>query len=167
MIAPACIANVVSVGAVWDAALGSQAPLGCTDPDTQPDLVACFSNSGATTDLVAPGAAITSSKLGGGVGTPVHGTSYATPVAAGCAAVLLGIHWWLTPDQIETALESSSTAVTDAKNGLSFPRVDCVEALAATAQFVPTLPRSGVALLALLLLGAAWAGRRTVSARGL
>jgi hypothetical protein len=35
----------------------------------------------------------------------------------------------LTPNDIETALESSPTLVTDATNGLSFPRLDCLNAI--------------------------------------
>jgi subtilisin family serine protease len=125
--APACIANALSVGAVWDANVGSQTFLGCTDVTTAADQVTCFSNSDSETDLFAPGAFTTSTGLGGGTST-YGGTSQASPLAASCAALLLDKDEDLTPGQIETALESSSTLVTDTTNGLSFPRVDCWEA---------------------------------------
>jgi subtilisin family serine protease len=126
--APACFSSVISVGAVYDADLGSQTRFLCTDPSTAPDQVTCWSNSNAVTDLFAPGALVTSTGIGGGTST-FAGTSQASPLAAACAALLLEADPTLTPDQVEVALKSSSTTVTDPKNGLSFPRLDCEEAL--------------------------------------
>jgi len=34
-----------------------------------------------------------------------------------------------TPDQVAAALAASPTRITDPKNGLSFPRLDCADAL--------------------------------------
>jgi hypothetical protein len=34
-----------------------------------------------------------------------------------------------TPDQVTAALKASPTLVTDPKNGLSFPRLDCAHAM--------------------------------------
>ena len=134
MRAPACIANAISVGAVWDSNVGSRTILGCTDATTAADQVTCFSNSNTWTDLFAAGAPMTSSGRGGGTST-YYGTSQASPAAAACAALLLESDPSLTPAQIEAALESSPTLVTDATNGLSFPRVDCLNAL---QSLVPT-----------------------------
>ena len=61
MIAPACIAKAVSVGAVWDADVGPQTIFGCTDATTQADQVTCWSNASTTTDVFAPGARIRTS----------------------------------------------------------------------------------------------------------
>jgi hypothetical protein len=55
MIAPACIAKAVSVGAVWDADVGEQTIYNCTDETTQADQVTCWSNASTTTDVFAPG----------------------------------------------------------------------------------------------------------------
>ena len=80
MAAPACVANVVSVGAVYDASLGSETFAGvCTDATTRADQVTCFSNSDAQTDLFAPGAITTSTGLGGGT-SDYMGTSQASPL---------------------------------------------------------------------------------------
>jgi subtilisin family serine protease len=128
MPAPACIASTISVGAVWDSNVGSRTVLGCTDATTQADQVTCFSNSNAQTDLFAPGAPTTSTGRGGGTST-FFGTSQASPAAAACAAVLLEQNPALSPAEIELALKSSPTLVLDATNGLSFPRVDCEQAL--------------------------------------
>jgi hypothetical protein len=127
MQAPACVASAVSVGAVYDSNVGSVSILGCTDPTTAADQVTCFTNSNSVTDLFAPGAPITSAWLAGGIST-FYGTSQASPHAAACAADLLQAFPILTPSSIESALEATGPRVTDATNGLSFPRVDCLAA---------------------------------------
>lgn len=155
MQAPACVANAISVGAAWDSNIGSATMLGCTDSTTAADQVTCFTNSNATTDLMAPGAPTTSSEIGGGAST-FYGTSQASPLAAACAALMLDADPTLTPAQIEAALEASPASVTDATNGLAFPRVDCVDAIGALPPAVPTLLPAGLVALGggLLLSGA-------------
>lgn len=125
--APACVAGAIAVGAVWDSNLGSRTFLGCTDSTTAADKVTCFTNSGSNMDLVAAGAFTTSTGNTGSSST-YAGTSQASPAVAACAADLLEVAPTLTPDQLEAALEASPTVVVDAKNGLSFPRLDCLAA---------------------------------------
>ncbi len=107
MTSPACLSNVISVGAT-----------------TLNDTIASFSNTNAATDIVAPGVTILSSFLGNGT-ISASGTSMASPHAAGCAALLMEAGVAITPDQIETWMEDSPIQVTDARNGLTFPRLDC------------------------------------------
>lgn len=154
MPAPACISGVIAVGAVYDADVGSQTLAGCTDPTTEADQVPCWSSSNSSTDLLAPGAPTTSAGLGGGTST-LSGTSQASPIAAACAAALLEADPSATPDEIEALLEASPTWVTDPKNGLMFPRIDCAASLAWLVQPVPLLGPLGAALLATLLLATA------------
>ena len=54
MTAPACVANTVSVGAVWDSNVGSQSLsfFWCTDATTAADKVTCFTYSNNTLDLL-------------------------------------------------------------------------------------------------------------------
>jgi len=127
MNAPACVANSVSIGAVWDSNLGPRTFLGCTDATTAADQVTCFSNSNSTTDLFAPGAFITSTGIGGTTSS-FGGTSQAAPHAAGCAALMVGAAPGITPDSIEAAMESFGPFVTDVTNGLQFRRLDCFAA---------------------------------------
>jgi hypothetical protein len=160
MIMPACVAQALSVGAVWDANLGSQSALGCTDSTTQPDQVTCWSNASTTTDVFAPGGRMTTTNIGVGLAT-VSGTSYATPVVAACAAVLLSAVPGTSADDLTDALRTSPTLVTDATNGLSYPRLDCLSALHVLVPHVPALPHAGAAgLLALALAAAGAAGLR-------
>lgn len=106
MSAPACLSNVIAVGASDDL-----------------DVAAPFTNVSTTTDLFAPGVNVQSAAIGGGV-TPASGTSMASPSAAGCAALLIESGEATTPLAIETRLETSATTVL-AANGLAYPRLDC------------------------------------------
>lgn len=139
---PGCVGSSVSVGAVWDADVGSQNFIGiCTDSSTAADQVTCFSNSDVATDVFAPGGPMTSTGLHDPTST-LRGTSQSSPIAAACAAVLLEAHPALTPDQVEAAIKTSPTTVTDDKNDLSFPRVDCEAALLSLGPLPPTRSRT-------------------------
>ncbi len=135
MTAPACVASAISVGAVYDTDVGFQDWGICMDPTTAADQVVCFSNSSHTMDLVAPGALITSDSRFGGTLT-ISGTSMASPHVAGCVALLKQAHPTWDPDTIEEAMEGTGPLVTDPKNGLVFPRVDCAAASAAEARIL-------------------------------
>jgi subtilisin family serine protease len=126
--APACIAASVSVGAVYDANIGGIGFGDCTDVTTAADKVTCYTNSNSTTDVFAPGSAIKSDWLGGTTAT-LHGTSMASPHGVGCAADLYQAVPTLTPDTLEADLKATGHPVTDPKNGLTFPRIDCLAAL--------------------------------------
>ena len=104
---PACLSGVVAVGA--------------TDDN---DNVAPFANTSPILDLVAPGVGIRSSGMGNGTSS-FTGTSQAAPHAAGCAALLISAGAATAPDAIETLVTNSPVEVTDPKNGLTFPRLDC------------------------------------------
>ncbi len=154
MIAPACIARAVSVGAVWDADVGSQSAFGCTDATTVADQVTCWSNSSSTTDVFAPGGRVTTSQLGGTTQTK-SGTSFATPMVTACAAALRQAHPQTGVDAVAAALTASPVYVLDATNGLAFPRLDCLWAdLVLTPPEVPAQPGGFRIGLALLLAGA-------------
>jgi subtilisin family serine protease len=127
---PACVSSAVAVGAVYDGNVGTIS-FGCTDSTTARDQITCFSNSNDQVDLLAPGATISSTGLGGGIATFL-GTSQAAPHAAATAALLLQAKPGLSPDQILNALKATGVVVADPRNGLSFPRIDALAALDAT-----------------------------------
>jgi len=130
MALPACLNEVVAVGAVYDSAYGNNQHF-CTDASTA-DKVTCFSNSSTSLDLLAPGAAITSTGIRSTTST-YYGTSQASPMAAATAADLVQANPALTPAQIESTLKSTGKLITDSRNGRVTPRIDVTAAIDAVA----------------------------------
>lgn len=124
---PACIKNAVSVGAVYDDFFGEVEWGACTDASSAPNELVCFTDRSKRTDLVAPGALITSSRAGGGTASVV-GTSFSSPLAVGCATLLRKAFPDATPAEVKAALTSSSTRAGDPSNSRSYPVLDCEEA---------------------------------------
>ena len=120
---PACLNDAVSVGAVYDAA---GIPFFCDVASAQ-DQVACFSQSYASLDVLAPGSAITSTYIGGGL-TTLSGTSMASPMALGVAALVLQDEPLLPSADLEARLKETGVPVLDAANGVTTCRVDAYEA---------------------------------------
>jgi subtilisin family serine protease len=156
---PACTPGVISVGAVYDSALGgltwsSGQPTECTDLSTSANQVACFSNSASYLSLLAPGALITAG------GFSFGGTSQAAPHVAGALAALRAGFPEQTLAAVEAQLSTTGTALTDPRSGVSRPGLNLQAAAASlSAQHadVPTLPQWGVLMLAGLLV---WRGGR-------
>lgn len=140
MTAPACLSGSIAVGAVYDSNLGREPNSGtyrnlygsfwpdCADATTSLLTMTCFTNRTAKVDLVAPGCAITSTGLNGGLSTFV-GTSQASPHAAGVAALVLQKNPALPPTAIVSLLKNSSVQVNDPGTNLSFSFLNALEAL--------------------------------------
>jgi cysteine-rich repeat protein len=128
---PACVAQAISVGGVYDASLGSVSWCGnanctttlCTDNPTAADAFVCHSNSDELLDLLAPNFRTVTSAIGGGI-VAFGGTSASSPYAAGEAALLLDVDDTLTPENIRALLTGHGPQVTNPDNGLSFPRTN-------------------------------------------
>ena len=173
MSAPACVRDVLSVGATWDADVGYQGTMCLPAPDgpgpdttTAAGKITCFTNTSPTLDLVAPGAPIDSTRRGGGA-TTYYGTSMAAPMAAGCAALIREALPGTPPAILESALRASGVHPTDPTNGRAYPLLDCQRALA-VARLANTSPCVRDASTACLLGGrfevrVAW---RTADATG-
>lgn len=147
---PACLSNVISVGAVYDANVGgpgycvsasacvSQANSSCTpgracfDTATFADKVTCYSNSASFLDILAPSNCATTALAGGGTNTCFGGTSSATPFAAGVAATLLQANPSLNNDTMRALLVNNGVGVLDSKNNITKPRIDANASLQAT-----------------------------------
>lgn len=71
--------------------------VGATDSG---DNKASWSNYGVPVDFFAPGVSIYTTRNGGGYGS-VSGTSFASPISAGLAALILGVNPALTPGEVE------------------------------------------------------------------
>lgn len=119
---PAAIDGVISVGAVYDAAIG---PVTC-DPSPSSDKVACFSNSASFLTLLAPGSSITAA------GVRMSGTSQASPHVAGAIAVLRAAFPKDSLDQTVARLKNGPQ-ITDLRNGIAKPRLDMMLALGQTS----------------------------------
>ncbi len=131
--APACISNVIAVGATYDDDLGRQPPKGtwgsgCFDETTSRETIACFSNVSRALSLVAPGVSTTSTARNGGTGVSA-GTSNASPMAAGVAALVLQADDGIRPAQLKRLLETTGTLVKHPTINLRLPLVNALAAI--------------------------------------
>ena len=110
---PACVASVISVGAVDSA-----------------DRVQSYSDGSESLDLLAPGNRIRTSSSFGRV-QELSGTSAAAPHVAASAALLLSFNPGLSADDLEERLKSRGVPVVDPRTQLTLPRVDVFQALLA------------------------------------
>lgn len=123
---PACISGAIAVGATYDANLGPKAyQVGCADGTTAVDKIACFSNSGAGLDVLAPGAMITAG------GKTYSGTSQASPHVAGAVAAVAQSQPGVSTAGIVYGVTQQGPVLTDPRNGVSTRRLDVEAAVKA------------------------------------
>lgn len=118
---PARYPEVITVSAIADndgqpGGLGGN--LNCL-PEID-DTFAFFSNFGAVVDIAAPGVCI-SSTYPGGLYAVGSGTSYATPLVAGAAALYKATHPSATPAQVRAALIAAADPGPIPEDPDSFP----------------------------------------------
>lgn len=122
---PACLSNVISVGAVYDADIGPARFSVCSDEVTGPDRITCYSNSANFLDIVAPAHCATTASTTRGQEDCFGGTSSSTPFAAGVAATLLEAATVpLNNDNTRRLLADTGMPVLDDKSGHLTPRID-------------------------------------------
>jgi|GEM_PF-2264736 len=140
---PAISTQTVSVGAVWDASVGSVSwASGGRDFSTAPDRVTSFTQRSSSLDILAPGAFVTNTYLNGSFAT-LAGTSMATPVIAGAAALLhqaaieTGQEGLANQSSLLSLMQSTGVDVIDGddeddnveNSGLTFKRLDLLAAM--------------------------------------
>lgn len=147
---PACLSDVVSVGAVYDAGFGNYYPCvsadSCADKistdacstgyytidSTVADGVTSYSNTASFLSLFAPSNAACTTRMGGGYTSTTAGfggTSAACPYAAGAAANLQSAAKartgaFLSPDELASYLTDNGDLITDSKVAITKPRIN-------------------------------------------
>jgi subtilisin family serine protease len=106
---------------------------------TSSDGKASWSNFGQFVDLAAPGVSIRTTTKGGGYGN-VSGTSFASPVTCGVAALILSANPGLSAQDVEDILETTAVDLGDAGYDVIFGhgRVNAGAALALAQNYTPT-----------------------------
>jgi len=151
---PACISDVISVGAVYDTNFGTYYPCISSDScatkyqtggcetgyyamdSTAADIVASYSNTASFLDLLAPSNRTHTTDLTGPSGYSIGeyyssfgGTSAACPYTAGAAACLQSAAkattgTFLTPAEVRSKLTNTGDWIADGKVAISTPRVN-------------------------------------------
>lgn len=134
---PSCTPGAIRVGAVFDDEFSEIKFETCTNTNTRPDSVTCFSqNSRALLTVFAPGSHITAA------GISQSGTSQAAPHVAGAFAVLKAARPSASLDGIQTAISTTGPLVGDDRFGDPFwkRRLDIVAAFNALPASDTTKP---------------------------
>lgn len=111
--------GVLTHGNYVSASLGTLPNVLTVGAINQNDQRASFSNWGIPIKIAAPGVSVLMANRSGGSGFLIggarynraSGTSFATPLVSGSAALLLGIHPTLTPQQLKTRLIDSALTI--------------------------------------------------------
>ncbi len=131
---PACIENSTAVGMTYDGDNGGLIWGGglCTDSSSTKDQIVCASNRNNLTDLMAPGALITST-YPGNTYAEKGGTSMATPHVSGAFAILNEFKRLegkdTTPALIQNALLVTGKNISDDDSVKNYPRIDVKAAI--------------------------------------
>ncbi len=122
---------------------------------TTTDAPANFSNYGTAVAAFAPGTAIRTTTINNAY-TTVEGTSFATPLASGVAALVRSIHPDWTLDQVAAQLRYSCdplAGVSQSNRPLYYGRINAYRAVAANRSFSSGMRFPGVQLTAVTVDG--------------
>lgn len=138
----AAAGNSSSTTPVYPAACSNVVAIAATDNN---NALATFSNYGSWIDLSAPGINILTTDMGGGYGY-WYGTSFASPVAAGVAALVLGVKPSLSASGLVSLLEQNADNI-GSSSIFGFGLVDAAKSVAA-AQASTSTPAPSIAISA-------------------
>ncbi len=107
---------------------------------TSSDVKASWSNYGDCIDVAAPGSSIYTTSNSGGYRS-ASGTSLATPVAAGLAALIYGVNQNFSSNDVENIMKISAhdLAGTDFDPKFGYGRIDAAAAAALAQTYQPTV----------------------------
>ena len=125
---PACLPEVVSVGAVYDYTSSQPERTEVCEAYPVVDGITCYSDRASFLDLLAPGSIISVPHVVSG-----GGTSAAAPHVAGVTALLLEVDPDLTGPELVDLLRETGVQIAPPRDeisfGLTFPRVDALAAV--------------------------------------
>jgi subtilisin family serine protease len=137
MNAPGCLSQAISVGSAWDVdpgwvgyafCLDGECSRSCDDSFRWQRAVACYSNSNAYLDLIAP-AEYLKAAAAGSITVDFGGTSGAAAYVTGAVALLHQAHPDLDPTTTRFLLAATGPPTMDDKNGVIRPLVDIAAAV--------------------------------------
>lgn len=138
---PACLSNVISVGAVYDAYIGNVVFEGGFSEYARVDKVPVYSNTANFLDILAPAHNAYTTDIVGSAGytwgdyfTEFGDTSASCPYAAGAVACLQSATKaltgnYLSPSEVRDRLTLTGDDVTDVKADITKPRVNLGRAI--------------------------------------
>ncbi len=135
--APACMAEVISVGSVWDTEPGLVSFSFCLDPECTAvcndsfrpaGSVTCYSNAGSVLDVFAPSEFLRAARAGDET-VEFGGTSGAAAYVTGSVAVIRQAAPMLTPAGARRLLQMTGVPTLDQRSGMLRPRIHLARAL--------------------------------------
>ncbi|MEM7245595.1 MAG: S8 family serine peptidase [Acidobacteriota bacterium] len=148
---PACVSSVIAVGSTTDGT--------CLSPGFPVDTVSSFSNRGSVLDVTAPGERMHSADHDSTTDYRLsQGTSQASPVVAGLAALLLDADPALTPAELRQVIRDGAVDLGPPgfDNDFGHGRVDVIGSLSLLdlEEVVPTMAEwAQLLLLGMLMVG--------------
>ncbi len=129
---PGCVSGVLTVGAVYlqDYDPPVVTDFGCQDAVQKANTATCFSNAGSNLDLLAPGAFLSAPGPGDSWNNQLRGTSFASPLVAGCGAALRHQDPSADARRVRARLLAGAGSALDPRTDQHWPLLACASSVA-------------------------------------